>query len=438
MTRILCSYLFQCIVLLGTLYAQEVISWQDCIKRVLHNSPAIKQAQCDVREVQIEKNLSYGNYLPSLTFSASFSRNEQGPRQVWLGAASYKQPGDVYNYHYLSANLSYLLFDWGNSMRRYSYYTHSEQARKAALTATKRKVIIDTYKRYCQLLEARETLQLYEDEYENLKKQENIIANLVESGLRPEVDLNLIRVQCGNMDVKIETQKAMIHKYSSELAVLMGIEENQSFIPEPVSFSIEREMDTLSIEEDQLLLSSPEIAQLKYQREKEQKQLEIQKWDFLPDVYLNYAYHRSDQLLKEVYGHFKNNWYSYISLDFSFPLYRNNQNRLKYEQTVIHMQKLEESLREKRIAILNEVKKLIIDLEALNKNYIIYESNINYLKEIYNYESGKYQSGSGQFIDMFHALQSLISVKQTLINTKYGILRISFTLSTLRGEMDGL
>lgn len=431
--RRLCLILI--LMLLPPLCAQEIISWQICIKRVLENHPDMEDAQLSIREIEVQKDLQYGKRLPSLSFSASSSRNEQGPRDVYLGAQPFRQPGSIFQYHSTSLSLSYLLFDWGNRSREKATLIKSKENNEAQLLARRRQLMIEAFTTYCELLKTNDLLDLYRQELESLKKRETLVKSLITTGLRPSVDGQRLQVQINNLNIQIATRESQAERYRHNLLIMMGAPKNYAFEPVPIVFQPSDSLNWRAATSN-ILTTHPAIVQLQTQLEINQIEHSIQKWGMLPNLYFNTSYHRGDKRLGEVYGNLPNNWYTGVSLNLSFPLFRNNQDRIQLRLKEVQGLRLGAQLRSQREAILQELSQFETKYNADMAAYRLYQSSLSALEIVYSYEQDRYQSGTGELEQMMEAFRSLLGMRQSVINASYGLLITQFTLESIDGKWD--
>jgi outer membrane protein TolC len=417
--------------------AQEQITWEVCLKKILKSSPEYNRAELDLKDTRVQKKMFFGNLLPGITLSVNSSRNQQGPREVYLGAESFSQPGSIFNYHSFSLNLSYPIFNWGNSRRKYSTLIHTERSKNAVLVSVKRKIAVDAFQKYSQLLESMEILELYQKEYKSLQRQKELIQNLVNNGLRPPIDLDQIEVELGNLKIKINDQLSFVTTSMNELSILMNEPPEKQFNPVPIPFSIDDSSFINSLNGN-YVRSNPEYLQIQYQLGADRIKKSVLRWNLLPEIRISSYYQRGSTLFDDIYQKLDNNWNAAVTVSFSLPVYQNNQNRLKLEQQEIQIRKTEQELFEKRTAIVQDFNRLESQYESNLKKYKVYFTNVGLREKIYRYEEEKYQTGTGEYWDFLQALKSYLATKQSLIQTKYELLKTRFQLETIKGIWDEL
>jgi len=418
-------------------WPQDTLSWSQVRERVLENSPALEQIRWDIRDVEMQQQMHFGAYLPSLNMSAGMSRYQQGPREVFLGGQPFIQTGTAYNSYSTGASLSYQLFDWGNRNRETRAYNQELNSREASLDNQKQQILTNAFTLYCQLLEARENMELLMQQFVDQSKQETLINRLVESGLRPSVDALQMQVQMRNMRRQVNNARSLLEQYNGELALLMGQSPASKFTPVSLNMDVADSITIRNKEEQIMPASFPTIQQLESQIAASRTREQIQRWNMMPSLGMNTSYSRGDRQAEQVFGNWEQNWNASVRFSISIPVFQQNNQRLQLQRQKIQTQRLQEQLQEEKRRISQELNRLHIQYNRQANDFRIYQSNQESLRKIYEFKRQQYESGTIDYQEMSSAFQSLISGEQSLITAKYDLLVTYFTLMMELGDEPG-
>jgi outer membrane protein TolC len=421
----------------GVLQGQQTLSWQQCVQRAVEYNAAVDIAQWDVRTAEVESQLQMGEFFPRFSLSTSTSRYLQGPREVFLGGEPFIQSGSAYNSYSMGANFSYLLFDWGNRLRERSALSHGIEAVESTVRDRKRQTMIEAFTLYCQVAEMEDLRTLYRQEYTSLQKQDTLISNLVDSGYRPAVDAARIQVQLGNFRSQVITHREQARNHRRELALFMGQPQDTSFVLQPLPETPEEAAGRRSLPQTETVLAAhPALQSIRTQIAVSETREQIRYWQMFPSVQFSSYYSRGDRQLEEVYGNWRRNWYTGLSLNLSLPLFQNSDRRLQLEQQKIRTKRLQAQLQQQRETLARELNQFRTQFVVAGEQFAIAQSNVEALQKIYTFEQSRYESGAGHYQEVLDALRSLLSGRQRVITAKYDLMRAQFTLEVLAGRWD--
>lgn len=417
------------------IYGQDTLRWSQVALRVLSHTPAVQKARANLQSAETLKSLHFGAYLPSLSLGISSSRNEQGPRQVYLGAEPFEQSSQSYFYYSTGLNFSYNLFDWGNRYRKSQSLEEQSHSKKWALVQAKRKALKEAFFTYCDMLAAQESLQLTREEQLMLERQQKLVSRLAERGLQPSVDLRRVQVEQRNLQAEIIRKRSDLQSNRQALSSMMNAN-----LPETVLFS------PLKVPTDSILYGDKKVATIienvpgirKQQAMLNSAQTEAQiiRWGQFPRLNLVASYQRGNERFTEVYGSLSQNWNTVLSMQFSFSLFNRNTERIQQEKQAIQVKNASWDLKDQRRQLRLQFQKLLDDYNVQVRQYHLQQKNVGDYKVIYKYEQEAYQTGSSEYRDYLPALRTYLAARQNAIEIKYQLVKTHFRIELFTGRWD--
>ena len=416
-------------------HCQDTLSWNNIAPRVLKQAPLLAKSNSRIQHARAMKQLHFGSYLPDISLSFSSSRNEQGPRQVYLGAQPYSQPGQIYPYHSTGAHLSYSLLKWGNRQRRAEMLREKYLGEKYNRQITQQEILMTAFSVYCDLLKAQELLALVTEEKANMDQQRELVKRLVERGLQPSIDLVHIRIEVRDIQMAMERYQEAKKRNRYTLCVMMNAQDSSAIRFAPVN----PRQETLLLNAGNLegvLAKNPVIEYHKASLNVARLETDIIRWEFLPEIHLIASYQRANTRFNEVYGSLPQNWNAVLSLQVTFPLYGQNSQRIRLESQIVQEHTVRNDLRNQQRQVEIQLHDLREKISMLTNMYRLEKQNISDYRKIYKFEENEYLSGTSDYQEYIAALRTYLNANLRIVETKYQLVKTNFQIRLLRGDWD--
>jgi len=193
---------------------------------------------------------------------------------------------------------------------------------------------------YFDVLEARATLELAQDDWQRLQEIESLYKKSAEAALKGERELNLIPLERAQANRAVREAEAKVKEAQAQVRALMGQFTNQTGLEVAGSLAIPKDAHGVSIE-DAFALAQQSRADLQAQRERiTQAQFSVfeEKRKACPDLTARVGYTRQYQT-KAVGFPDANAWGAEVEM--SLPFFDRNQgNRRKADSTLLKNQQL--------------------------------------------------------------------------------------------------
>ncbi|MBC8321324.1 MAG: TolC family protein [Bacteroidetes bacterium] len=422
---------FVLILLCHILVLAKKYSLEDCISLGLANRHIQEQIMLDNLYIAEQNSQLMQEWIPALSFSANGFRAEQGIRSEYLGSQEFEQPAATYGYYTSSIHLSNKIFDWGNSLRKKNRINFVDNSLRQLNISEKRELVDYIQNLYLTLSKNIEMQLLFDTEMTDISLKVDFIQELVRKGLCAESDVLQAEIEMNNQLIKIQNQSIENKKIKQKLNAVIGNNIRDTISIVLPTANMENNLKIINVEK------YPSVNHLLMQKQLLETDLNILKWDGMPDLYVSVNYSRRSSVFQDIYTTFDKNWTIGYSLSISLPLYNQGKNKLIRIQKTIEIKKLEfeieKTISDKKI----EYIALAESYKSQKFNLKLFESNIKKLEDVYNSEIKLYSMGSLSFRDIMQSRQKLSLAKQNIIATKYNLINIRCQIDLMTGSWDG-
>lgn len=203
-------------------YAQEVISWQDCIREAAKNNPDLISAQENIKQYEAAKKITASGLYPQVTGSVSASTSKSGTTS---GNNTTTSTSDSYSYGLSGTQLIFDGFKTPNNVNAAKeniksstegYKFSSSQVRQSLRNA------------FINLLQAQELINVNEDIARIRRSNLELITLRYESGLEHRGALLTAEANMAQANFGLDQAKRSIGLAQWQLTKAMG---RKSFIP---------------------------------------------------------------------------------------------------------------------------------------------------------------------------------------------------------------
>jgi outer membrane protein len=254
-----------------------VLTLAEALNTARERQPQLRQAAASLRASQARADASGASLLPQLSASAN---TQLGNSRVDLNQSAV---GTV-NYN-LNANVSQLLFDFGQAGNRYAAAKAQVSAQEANARGTELDVALSVRTAFFTARANRTLLAVAKDTLANQQKHFDQIRNLVEVGMRAPIDKAQAAKDLANARVALIRAQNAYETAKAQLELAMGVERKHDYDVSdeamPAVAGEERELDALVTD---AATRRPDLAALQRQMEAQQLTLEAQEHNNFPTL----------------------------------------------------------------------------------------------------------------------------------------------------------
>ena len=306
--RLIIIFLLFFMLVFSQARAQEVLTWQDCIKEAAKNHPDLISSQEAVKEYQANKSITASSLLPQIDSSVSGTTTETTSTST-SGTKTTKTT-DTYAYGVTGTQL---LFDGFKTYDNVKAASENLKAAQYNYKFTSSEVRLSLRTAFINLLKAQELLNITQEIY-NIRKNNLVLITLsYESGLEHKGALLNAEANLDSAKFEIAQAKRSLEVAQRELNKEMG---RSQFSALQVKGDFKVEDAVLEKPDFEVLAEShPYLEKLIAQKNAASFGIKAAKADFLPQLSASAGVNRSSAQWPPE----DNNWNAGLSL--SFPIF---------------------------------------------------------------------------------------------------------------------
>ncbi|MFQ5866638.1 MAG: TolC family protein [bacterium] len=359
-------------VVIGAAFAQEILTLERCINLALADNQGLKIARERILESEGRKQEAFGNFLPRLSASGTYTRLEESPR-MYVSFGGSEQTFELGPEHLYSTQLTFRqpLFAWGkiyygDRQARLNYRLVDEEYKEV-----KNGLIFKVKRAFYNVLLARQFGIIAKEAVDVADSHYRTTRALYKEGRVSDYDVSRAKVQLVNNQTKLIKAENNLKLAREELSFLLNakLEEDWEVRGE---FSFEKREVDLEDVLGKALSERPEIKQLMFQEEMGKISIKLARVENRPnlDFLVNYQY-TNPFYNREEWGGI---WNAILSLNFPMFSGLSDLGRVKQAKAGLEQVKILRSQVEERIKL--EVKKAIFDMEEAQERIEAQKENV--------------------------------------------------------------
>ncbi len=406
----------------------DSLTLNECVEIALKNSHEIAIASGNVNKAEISVRDAYSGFLPDLYLSGGYNVNKDYDRFEWNE-----------NHYDLSISTSITPFASGKNLLNVARSTASLSSSKQSYRITETSLILDVIRKYYNLLQASELLELRKESIFQKRKDLEFAQAHFDLGLAPKADILKADVAVVSAQVDSLQAEGDLKLARSELNDAMGISLDNSTRIKPVEFIKEEvpDPDTCLMV---ALRERPEILQQKSNLSTQKNNLRLAQIDRAPTFTITGSYNvYAEGFAFERLPINRANWNENtdwrVNVGLSFPIFDGGVKSRAIESARIDLNNAELNYLELEKEINLEVKLAILNSVTSSKKVELTEKQVNSAEESYNMALGRYKAGVAPITEVIDAGVVLSSSKVNHTKTIYDYL---LAKAVLKKSMGGL
>jgi TolC family type I secretion outer membrane protein len=433
------TFLFFCsavLIVTSPAFAQNgrPLTLDDAVAIALRDNSTLRNAERRAQVAGTNVVAARAGILPSLNFSLSASRSQQGDRTVEddvpigtdpeTGDVIYQrltitQPGYSTNFHSTRADLAQPLFDFGANWNRVRQASAAEEGSQKTYQSAKQNTILLVHQRYFGYLKELQLLAVYEEAVKSSEEQLKRTESMYEIGSVAQRDVFSARTQTGQDRINLITQKNSVNNARNLLNVAMGrpVDAELSVVdieeePQFQDYNLE-EVTKIAVEKN------PELQSFQHEMRRAELGKKIARTAYLPSFTLTASYSRSHNEPRLVYGDLSKNWAGAIGLGVRWNLFNGFSDHAGVEREALNYRIAEEDLQDRLRNLRLEAEQALLALEAWREITAINKDNLDSAQEDLRLAQERYRVGAGTLLDIITAQVNVTRAKSTLVRANY-------------------
>lgn len=407
----------------------QAISLETAIDYALENSFAILQAKERIEE-QYGLVLEVGSgVLPALSLNTSYSEQdedllgfEEANEDDWRVALQVRQA----------------LYAGGRLRASIRAQDALEQAALYDLQTQVEATIEDVKTRYYDVLLARDTISVEEENIELLKEQLDNTESRFEAGSVSNFDVLQAKVSLANAQPALIRARNDFRVAEAELKKAVGYVKGQDYITKSPRYTGELDAPMKDYELVQSLTAAmqnrPELRQLSLIAEASEEGVDVARAGYRPTVDLvgSYEYRRSYDSADDAFDDPEDGWF--VGVESTWNIWDGRATKGRVVQAKSQLRQDELNLSETRLAVEVEVRRAISELQGSAELVIAAREVTGQAEEALRLANERYTVGSSTFLDTLAARVALTEARNNELQANYSYLVSTVKVQRAIGE----
>jgi outer membrane protein len=405
----------------------------------LERNVNVAQAQNNIEAAQAGVLAATGSYLPTLSASGGWSRNQsEGP--INLLGVIIPNSKTVTNNFSTGLDLNYTIFDGFAREGRYSQSSATAVATEQTSARTRQTIVFQVESAYLNVLRNEQLVRVSE---ENLKRDRRQLERIQESnrvGALSKADVYRQQSQVAADELSVITAQNNFNKSKADLLALIGLDVAEDYvISDPtVSTTISQaELDAASAQSydftelsRRAIATRPDYIGAKEAVRSADGGVSAARSGYFPSLSASAGYGFNNSELSKLTENKNINWGVNIRWNI-FDGFNTNQ---ALQSAQVQKKNAELSLQQTERNINVEVKKALLDLEAARKAYEVSQKGLVSATEDRKIAEERYNLGAGTLLDLLTANAGLVNAEANKINSVYNYIIAKRNLEFAVGE----
>ncbi|MEJ2636614.1 MAG: TolC family protein [Calditrichia bacterium] len=405
-----------------------VLTLPEAIKLAMKNNQDVLIAGEEISNAHQQVRAAYAGAMPQLSVTGQYMRNIKLP-VLFIPPNTPFNPTNQTQTFALGANNNYtatlnvnqVIFDpkLGTAIqiaKKYNNYS------KLASKSTRQDVELNVKKAFYGILLQQKMVKVMQQSYNLSKANYDNVQALYKQGVSSEYDLLRAQVQVANSEPPLIQAQNNLELAITNLKNLLALKLEQ-----PLRVKGEFRFEEIPREEvraanDAVLLSNPDIVQLKVQKSILEKKINIQQAEYFPSLaaFGNYQYQTQDNT-------FNSNKYKWIKtfavgLQASFTLFDGFNRAAQVQQAKIGVKKLEYSLQKAEDGLKIQILQAQMNMEEAKKRIFAQQQSLGQAEKAVQIAGTRYKSGVGTQLELLDSQTALTQARTNYTKAIYDYL----------------
>lgn len=428
-----------CLAATVTFAQPKTLTLDQARQIALERNLNVAQAQNDVEAAQAGVMAATGSYLPILSASGGWTRNQtEGP--VTLGGVLIPNTKTVFNNFSTSLNLNYTIFNGFSREGNYTRASANAIATEYSATRTRQSIVFQVERAYLNVLRNEQLVKVSE---ENLKRDQRQLERITESnrvGALSRADVYRQQSQVAADELSLIQAQNNYNKAKADLLALIGLDVNDEYIiADP---TISTEIDQSELEGSAKLYADfRELARRALEKRPDYQSaseavrsaeggISAARSGYFPSINAFAGYGFSNRELSRLTQNKSLNW----GLNLRWTLFDGFSTNEALQSAYVQKKNAELALEQTERNINVEVKKALLDLEAARKAYEVSQKGLLSAIEDRKIAEERYNLGAGTLLDLLTANAGLVSAQANKVNAVYDFITAKRNVEYVIGE----
>jgi outer membrane protein len=425
----------------------KVLGLEEAKQIALERNLSVVQAQNYVQSAQSQVLAAYGSYLPTLSASAGWTRNQsESPVAIQTaivqGIPFTAATGGItaQNSFSTGASLNYTLFDGFRREGNFGAAKSNAQSVQDQAVRMRQTIVYQTESSYLNVLRNTQLMKVNE---ENLKRDNKQLERIQESnrvGASAPADVYRQQSQVAVDELALIQAQSTLDKSRADLAAFIGLDATADYEIADSSISLQiskEELDSTALKYSTIgelskraLAARPDYLSASEQLAASESGVSAARAGYFPSVsaFAGYGFYHNELTGLTQYKNM--NWGISIRWNI-FDAFQTNQS---LQGAVATQRNAEISLAQTAITVNVDVKKAMLDLDAARKQYEVSLTGLHSATEDQKISQERYNLGAGTLLDLLVASANLVNAQANQVNAVYNYVISKRNVEYVLGE----
>lgn len=375
--------------------AEELMTWDECVKEAAKNHPDLVSAQMSVKSAQADKTISASGLFPQVSTDLNVSRS--------------KGPGTANNYNY-GVTGSQLIFDGFQTMNKVNAAAENIKASQESYKFTSSQVRQRLRGAFVNLLAAQEALNIREDIFQRRRQNFELVTLKYEGGMENKGSLLTEQANLRQAQYDITTAKRDIELAQRQLTKELGRRQLTPMTAKG-DFTV---IDSAREKPDftALAANNPTLQQLTAKKNAAAFNVKTAKGEFLPSITAQGNAGKSDTAWPPK----DSNWS--IGAAISFPIFEGGKRFADVSKANSLLTKAEADERSNRDGIIETLTDTWTSLQNFIDNVDVQNQFLSATEMRAKIAEAQYSIGFVSFNDWIIIEDNLVNAKNSYLNAQ--------------------
>lgn len=410
-----------------SLNQENEIDLKKAIEMTIQSYPAIKQAEKLVGVAEARINQQNTTYSPNIDAAASYTRISPIPEFTFGGLSAALAPANNYDAH---LSLQHTVYDFGRRKAQSELVRSYKTSAVDNIDFLKSNLAFQTIQTFYSVLFLRQSLQVKDEQIENLNKHMQVTQARIQSGSATDFDLSTTQVRLAsveNQKIDIENE---IRKQEVNLRSLLGL-------PSSSELNLKGDLQYLfsAVNADSLMnIANVQRSELKLAKDAEisaEKTKQTSHLSDMPSLGVGLSYGIKNGLEPNI-DVLRGNWAAGVL--FHYPIYNGQKSRSLEEESEANLLAAQAHTNEVELSIRTEINRAISDIAASQNQIQTVKVQVEHAKKALQRAELQYRDGIISNLDLLDVQTGLTEAQLSELQIAYRNLVSFYQLKKAVGD----
>jgi len=407
--------------------AQDSLSVEQAVQRVLQIHPAIEQAVANTHAAEARVSQTSSVKLPDVSTEAVYTHIGPIPAFFFGGQNLFLAPADNYDAHVVG---KYTVYDFGKTNAGIDLSQSRVQSSRDMIELTKSNLALQTIRTFYSIVLLRKSLLVQDEQIAALHEHLAVTQKRVTAGSATNFDVLTTQVRvAASQNQRVE----ILNSFQKQESILRQLLNFQANTPILVQGSFEQDSITLNI--DSLVqVARQQRPEMKLARDAEQSAQFQKKFSSLgnmPSLNVNVAYGLKNGYEPNIYA-LRGNWM--WGVQARVPLFDGGRVSHQEEEAQASVQAEQAHSRDVERQVRSDVEQVAADVQAALAKVQISEVQLQQAQEAVTIARTRYETGSITNLDLLDAETAESTAKLTRLQALYRFVLSKYELERATGK----